>query len=440
MKPFQIHPASFVKGEITLPSDKSISHRAVFIGSIAKGKTILENFSLSKDCLYTLGAFKKLRVKIKKEGRRLTIYGKGLKGLKPIESSIFVGDSGTTIRLLCGVLAGQNFDVTLKAGPSLSKRPMRRVLEPLRMMGANIESLEVRDNEEYPPLVIKGGCRLKAIEYNLPVASAQVKSSILLAGLFAEGVTVVQESIKTRDHTERLLYQCGVDIKIKNQKIFLRPPGILRSPEYILIPGDISSASFFLVAAILLKNSYLKINNIGFNPTRLGLVRVLKRMGANIDLRYKILDKNFQEPLGDITVSSSSLKAVYVKKEEIPSLIDELPILMVAASFAKGKTIIESVQELRFKETDRIRSMMEGLSYMGAKISLQRKRQREDIVIEGVDSLKGAKLHSFGDHRTAMALVVAGLAAKKGESLIDDVSCVSKSFPNFLGILKRIVH
>jgi 3-phosphoshikimate 1-carboxyvinyltransferase len=439
MKPFWIEPASSIKGEIILPSDKSISHRAVFISSIAKNKTKVENFSLSKDCLYTLQAFKKLKVKIVRNKNTLTIYGKGLKGLKKPEGSLFLGDSGTTIRLLCGVLVGQNFNTTLKAGPSLSQRPMRRVLEPLRMMGADIDSLNKKENEEYPPLLIKPVRKLKSIDYTLPVASAQVKSAILLAGLFADGITTVREPIKTRDHTERLLYQCGVDIQIKKEKISVRGSKVLKTAGYIFIPGDFSSASFFIAATILLRDSSLLIKDVGLNPTRLGLIEVLKRMGANIELNYKIPDKDFHEPWGDIFVRSSALKGVRITKDEIPLLIDELPILMVISCFAEGKTIIESVEELRVKETDRINSMVEGLSSMGAKISVEKKDHREDLVIESVGYLKPAKLKTFGDHRTAMSLVIAGLLAK-GKSLIDDISCVDKSFPNFLNILKKVVR
>jgi len=438
MKSFSIHPASFIKGEITLPSDKSISHRAIFVSSVAEGKTKIENFSFSKDCFYTLKAFQRLKVKIIKKGKNLIIEGKGLRGLKQAQRPIFVGDSGTTIRLLCGILAGQDFTTTLEAGLSLSQRPMKRVILPLRMMGACIESLNKKNDEEYPPLIIKGA-KLSGIDYTLPVASAQVKSSILLAGLLADGNTSVKEPIETRDHTERLLYQFGADIKINKDKIFLRPPKRLKSPGYIWIPGDISSASFFLVAVTLLKNSYLKINDVGLNPTRMGLIKVLERMGAKIELKYKIPDKDFQEPSGDILVSSSCLKAVQVKKEEIPSLIDELPILMVACCFAEGKSIIESAQELRVKETDRINSMLDGLLRMGAKIYVEKKNQTENIIIEGKRHLKGTKLHSFGDHRTAMALVIAGLLAE-GKSLLDDISCVSKSFPDFLKILKEVLH
>jgi len=438
MRPLRINPVHCLKGELVLPPDKSISHRAIFISSIAIGKTKIRNFSLSKDCLYSLKAFKELKVKITKEGKTLLVEGRGLRGLKPADGPIFVGDSGTTIRLLCGVLAGQNFNTTLKAGLSLSRRPMKRVIFPLRLMGACIESLNKKNDEEYPPLIIKGA-KLSGIDYTLPVASAQVKSSILLAGLLAEGITSVKEPIKTRDHTERILYQFGVDIKRDKQKIFLKPPERLSSPGEILIPGDLSSASFFLVAATLIKGSYLKIKDIGLNPTRMGLIRVLKRMGAELELKYKIPDKDFQEPSGDISVSSSSLKAVQVKKEEIPSLIDELPILMVACCFAKGRSIIESVQELRVKETDRINSMVEGLSRMGARIYVERKNQVENIIIEGKTPLKGAKLKTFGDHRTAMALVIAGLLAE-GKSLLDDISCVNKSFPNFLEILKEVLH
>lgn len=438
MKSFSISRASFLKGKISLPADKSITHRAIIISSIAKGKTIVDNFSLSKDCLYTLEAFKKLGIKITRKDLKLSVFGEGLYGLKPPKGPIFVGDSGTTFRLLCGILAGQNFSSVLTAGKSLSQRPMLRITQPLRMMGARITSKSKIQNpkEEYPPLTIRGG-KLKPITYKLPVASAQVKSAILLAGLYAEGTTRVIEPIPTRDHTERMLELFKANIKIEKNKIELKGGKELNSPGYIFIPADISSASFFIVGSLILEGSFISISSVSLNPTRLGLIKVLKRMGANITLKYK--DLSSFEPIGDIWVESSKLKSTVVKKEEIPSLIDEVPILMVASCFAEGKTLIESVQELRVKETDRIKSMVESLTKMGAKISLEKKGNLENIIIEGRVDLRGDKLRSYGDHRTAMSLVIAGLKAK-GKTTIDDISCVEKSFPNFLEILKSIMH
>jgi len=437
MSQLLVKPASSIRGEILLPCDKSISHRAVFLSALSEGKTSIENFSASKDCLYTRKAFQSLGVDIVSKGKKIIIYGKGLRGLKPVDSEIFVGDSGTTMRLLCGVLAGQSFDTVLKAGKSLSQRPMKRVLEPLRQMGANIASLNKKKDEEFPPLVIKGS-PLKGIKYTLKIPSAQVKSAILLAALLADGTTQIKEPIKSRDHTERMLSLYGANIKYTKDKITFFPVQKLKPPSHMFIPGDISSASFFIIAAALLKNSFLKINSVGLNPTRLGLVRVLKRMGADIKIKYILPDKKNNEPYGEVWVKSSSLKATYVSEEEIPSLIDELPILMVACSLAKGKSVVASVQELRVKETDRINSMITGLSLMGAKIYVKKRQKKQDMVIEGVNSLKGACVSSFGDHRTAMSLAVAGLNAK-GETIIDDVDCVDKSFPNFLELFKKVV-
>jgi 3-phosphoshikimate 1-carboxyvinyltransferase len=340
---------------------------------------------------------------------------------------------------MLGVLAGQPFSTTLRAGKSLSMRPMKRVAEPLRMMGAKIETRHKRQGprlEEYPPITIRGG-NLKAITYRLPVASAQVKSAILLAGLYAKGITKVIEPIKTRDHTEKMLRLFKADLKIGDRIISIKGNTQLKTPNSIELPGDISAASFFIVAACLIKNSNLIIRSLGLNPTRCGLIKVLKRMGAKIKIKAKKPSGKNWEPVGDLKISSSQLKGTVVKKQEIPSLIDELPILMVAAALTKGKTRIESVQELRVKETDRISSMIKGLTKMGARIRLSKKNRQEDIIITGVKQLKGAKLRSFADHRTAMSLIIASLTARS-DGLIDDVSCVSKSFPNFLQILHKL--
>ncbi|MCM8799361.1 MAG: 3-phosphoshikimate 1-carboxyvinyltransferase [Candidatus Omnitrophica bacterium] len=438
MSSFSISKVSFLKGKIKLPADKSITHRAIIISSISKGKTIIDNFSLSRDCLYTLEAFRKLGIKIIKKDLKLLVYGRGLYGLRPPKSPIFVGDSGTTFRLLCGVLAGQDFSSVLTAGKSLSRRPMLRVTQPLRMMGARIISESKIKNlkEEYPPIIINGA-ELKAITYRLPVASAQVKSAILLAGLYAEGTTKIIEPIPTRDHTERMLKLFKASLTVKKKEIAIKGKRELTSPGYIFIPGDISSASFFIVGSLILEGSSLLINSVSLNPTRLGLIKVLKRMGAKITLKYR--DTSSSELIGDVWVKSSRLRSTVVKAEEVPSLIDEIPILMVASCFAEGRTLIESVQELRVKETDRIRSMVEGLTKMGAKVSLEKNGAKENIIIEGETNLKGNKLNSYGDHRTAMSLVIAGLKAK-GKTVIDDISCIKKSFPNFLEILKGIIH
>jgi 3-phosphoshikimate 1-carboxyvinyltransferase len=456
MKSLLIKPVFGLKGEITLSGDKSIAHRSIILSSLAPGKTTIENFPSNKDCQKTVSAFKKLGIKIRQKSTRkgdqvITVFGKGLEGLKKPKTAIFVGDSGTTLRLLLGVLAGQNFETKLIAGKSLSQRPMFRVTQPLRMMGAKIHARHALGNEEYPPVKIRGGS-LRSITYKMPVASAQVKSAILLAGLYARGKTRVIEPISTRDHTERMLKLFKARIKVQQNSIVIKDGQELVSPGKIIIPGDISSASFFIALASFLPNAKLRIRKVSLNPSRYGVIRVLKRMGADIRVTGYALsaaclpDRQGRqglrvtgyEPMGDIIVKGGILKGTVVKKEEMPSLIDELPILMVAASFAKGRTVFEGVGELRVKETDRIRSMSENLKKMGAIIQINRTAKAENIIIKGVKLLKGAKVKSFGDHRTAMSMVVAGLKAQ-GKTLMDDISCINKSFPDFLALLKPLI-
>jgi 3-phosphoshikimate 1-carboxyvinyltransferase len=337
------------------------------------------------------------------------------------------------MRLLLGVLAGQDFAVTLVADESLSKRPMRRVIAPLRLMGAKISA----QRQEYPPITIQGG-NLKQVTYKMPLASSQVKSALLLAGLYCDGITKIIEPVKTRDHTERMLKLFGAQIKIQGSTISIKGKKELESHRAINIPADISSATFFMVAAAILPGSSLVIKSVGLNPTRMGAIQVLKRMGADIKLKAKSEKLKVYEPVGDIIVKGSNLKGVRVRKEEIPSLIDEVPVLMVAACFACGQTVFEGVGELRVKETDRINSMMRNLQKMGAKIQVKYKNSRPDIFITGTKHLVGAKVSSFGDHRTAMSMAIAGLAAK-GQTVIDDVGCISKSFPGFIKVLKALL-
>jgi 3-phosphoshikimate 1-carboxyvinyltransferase len=440
MGSYIIKPISSFSGKINIPGDKSIACRAVIISAITKAKTSIKNFPANEDCFYTIELFKRLGIKITKDFNKLqpsiAVFGKGLYGLNKPKSPIFAGDSGTAFRLVLGVLAGQGFRVNLTAGKSLSLRPMRRVTEPLRLMGAKIDArLRTQDarNEEYPPLTIIG-TRLKPILYKIPVASAQVKSAILLAGLYASGRTKVIESIRTRDHTERMLKLFKADLKLLRNTIVIKGQIELVSPHKLYIPGDISSASFFFVLASILPNSKVLIKNVGLNPSRLGVIRVLGRMGANIRVASRKSQVTSYEPMGDLVVGSSILKGIKVKRTEIPSLIDELPILMVAACYAEGETIFEGVSELRVKETDRIRSMSENLCKMGASIKIVETCGIENIVIRGVKELVGTKVRSFGDHRTAMSMIIAGLKAK-GRTIIDDIGCINKSFPNFLAIL-----
>jgi 3-phosphoshikimate 1-carboxyvinyltransferase len=424
--PKKIKPAKRIEGKIVLPGDKSISHRAVMIGSIAEGVTAVENFLNAEDCIATTDAFKKMGVNIRLNGKVLVVKGAGLKGLKKPLSKLYLGNSGTTMRLLLGILAGQNFEATLSGDESLSNRPMKRVTMPLRQMGADIQG---KDDANFAPLAIHGG-RLRPIDYVSPIASAQVKSSILLAGLYAEGITTFTEPFKSRDHTERMLTLFNADISIDNLKVLIKRTERLSGTD-ISVPGDISSGAFFIVAALLIRNSEIILSNVGFNKTRTGIIDILKRMGARIEARN--MRENW-EPICDLVVSSSELKAATVEKSEIPRSIDELPVLMTAAIFAKGRTVIKGAAELRVKETDRINSMLYNLNKMGAKVACE----GDDIVIEGTCAFHGAELSSFGDHRTAMAASIAALCSSSGDSVIDDVSCINTSFPEFFNILKAI--
>ncbi|MGB4521499.1 MAG: 3-phosphoshikimate 1-carboxyvinyltransferase [Candidatus Omnitrophota bacterium] len=443
-------PISCIRGEVLLSGDKSIAHRSIILGAISNGKTLINNFPFNDDCLATINVFKKLGIKITRNPKNHTVivFGKGLNGLKQPNRPIFIAESATTLRLLLGILAGQNFKVTFTAGESLSKRPMLRVTSPLRLMGAQINAKKAKTykgrHEEFPPIAIKG-CNLKPITYKMPIASAQVKSAILLAGLFTEGSTRVVEQIKTRDHTERMLRLFSADIKIGEHVISVSGLKELISPANIYIPGDISSASFFIVASLILPNSKIVIRKVGLNPSRMGIVKVLKRMGADILTTYlpagragtgRRLAAKF-EPIGNLLARSSILKGITIKREEIPSLIDELPILMVAACFAQGKTVLQGVEELRVKETDRIKSMCFNLRLMGARVEIVKEGNSENINIYGSRELKGAKVTSFDDHRTAMSMIIAALAAKS-KTEIDDIACINKSFPDFVSLLRSL--
>lgn len=443
MRSFSVRPAACVKGEVSFLGDKSIAHRSIICSSLCTGKTVIKNFPASQDCLNTLKALKKLGVEITQRKEKdknlltLTVLGKGLYGLKKPKSPIFVGESGTTLRMMLGVLAGQDFQVKILAARSLSQRPMLRVAAPLRMMGAQICALTKKSPDgkidEYPPITIRGG-DLNAINYRMPVASAQVKSAILFAGLYAKGITRVKEPIGTRDHTERMLKLFKAGIKVQENQILIKGKARLVSPGNIYVPGDISSAGFFMVLASILADSEIIIKNISLNPSRSGIIMVLKNMGANI---RELSRSHSVEPMGDLLIKSSQLKGITVKKEWVPLLIDEVPILMVAGCFARGKTVFEGVQELRVKETDRVNSMSKNLTKMGARIRVSGSSGSEKIVIDGVKQLKGARVKSFGDHRTAMSMVVAGMAAA-GKTCIDDIACVNKSFPNFLGLVASL--
>ncbi len=420
-----IEPVNRFTGRIKLPGDKSISHRAIMIGAIANGETVVKNILDCDDCNYTMRAFRGMGVAIKREKLATIITGKGLRGLKRPRAAIDVGNSGTTMRLLAGILAGQDFAVTLEGDTSLSNRPMMRVVEPLSAMGVDIKAA----TGGYPPLKIRGGA-VRPIDYRMPVPSAQVKSAILLAGLYAGGTTVIEEGFKSRDHTERMLKYFGCDIKTEGLKVSLRG-GIEMEGKTFEIPGDISSASFFMVGATILNGSKVRINGVSANPTRAGIFKIMSRMGA----RVKVVNKtDLLEPVGDVEVESAATKGIVIEEDEIPAIIDELPVIFVLAALSKGKTVIRGAEELRVKETDRINSMKENLRRMGAVVEVG----KDEIVIEGVTSLKASRaLRSFGDHRTCMAMAIAASAAKGG-SAIDDVRCVNKSFPGFFDVLEEL--
>jgi len=409
------------------------------LAAISDATTRIKNLLMGDDVLRTIEAFQAMGVEITPFGGGVIVQGVGMHGLKNPRRPLYLGNSGTTMRILPGILAGQDFEAVLKGDKSLSKRPMLRIAQPLRRMGVNVAGS--RNTEIYPPLKIRGG-KLKAIKYKSKIASAQVKSCILMAGLFAQGVTSVSEPVKSRDHTERMLRQFGVKCRTKGARSMVWGPAELRSPRIIEIPNDISSAAFFIVAGCILPGVRIVLKNVGLNPTRTGILDILKRMKADIRttgrertitrLRSGQAD---HEPSGDIVVNSSRLKGVTISPGEVVRAIDEIPIIMVAACFAKGKTVIRGVGELRLKETDRINSMVTNLRKMGAEISSSISKQ--NVVINGGRPLHGAEVSSFGDHRTAMSMLAAGLAVKE-RVRVTGLDCINKSFPGFENILKRL--
>jgi len=415
-----------LRGAIYPPGDKSISHRAIIFGSLARGKSKVTNFCPGDDTLNTLKAFQSLGITIEGSGTEYTIWGKGLKGLQEPSDIIDAGNSGTTTRLLTGLLGGQNFFSVLTGDASLRKRPMKRVTEPLRAMGAKIDG---REGGDYVPLAIRGG-NLRSITYHTPVASAQIKSAILLGGLYADGVTEVIEPVLSRDHTERMLKALGAHVETKNTMV--RVEGFSELEAFSLfVPGDISSAAFFVVGGAIIPDSEVTIRDVGINPLRTGILDVLKNMGA--DIKIGEIKEEGGEKRADIIVKSSLLKAVEISGELIPRTIDELPILTVAASQAEGTTIIRDAKELRVKETDRIKAMAEGLRRFGVQVE----EFEDGMAITGPQKLKGARVSSYGDHRVAMAFIIAGLTAS-GETIVEDTAPIATSFPNFMELLDSL--
>lgn len=421
-----ISPKDKINGEITVPGDKSISHRAVMLGSIAEGITEVTGFLMGADCLSTIECFRALGIQIEVNKEKVIVHGKGLLGLSQPSNILDVGNSGTTIRLMTGILSAQSFSSDITGDASIQKRPMLRVVDPLREMGAKIDG---KEGGKYCPLHIEGQA-LKGIHYKLPVASAQVKSAILLASLYAAKETTVIEPAPSRNHTEIMVNYFGGKI-IQKDNIILSSPVKKLTGQYIKVPGDISSAAYFIVAALILPHSELLIKNVGVNPTRDGIITVFKQMGGNIEL----INQRTQcgEPVADILVRSSDLHGIEIGGSLIPKLIDEIPVIAAAACYARGTTIIKDAQELKVKESNRIQTMVSELKKMGASI-----RETDDgMIIEGGSALRGAQVESYHDHRVAMSLAIAALKAEK-ETTINNSDCVSISFPNFFSYLEKL--
>lgn len=415
-----------LRGELEIPGDKSISHRAIMFGSLAKGTTEVTHFLQGADCLSTISCFQKLGIEIENNTDKILIHGKGLYGLSAPTSILDCGNSGTTTRLISGILSGQNFTSTLTGDSSIQKRPMKRIMDPLGQMGADITSIH---GNNCAPLTIRGR-HLKGIHYHSPIASAQVKSAILLAGLYAEGETSVTEPYVSRNHSEIMLSYFGADIKTENNTVILLPEPILEGQK-IAVPGDISSAAYFIAAGLLVPGSEILLKNVGINPTRDGILRIAKEMGGNIELLNVNTDNG--EPTADLLVKFSSLKGTTIGGEIIPTLIDEIPIIAIMAAFATGTTIIKDAAELKVKESNRIQVMVDNLKAMGADIE----STDDGMIIHGGKDLHGAVIDSHNDHRIAMSFAVASLLAD-GHMTILDKNCVDISFPNFYNDLNRL--
>ncbi|WP_313076398.1 3-phosphoshikimate 1-carboxyvinyltransferase [Lacrimispora sp.] len=420
--------ASPLKGEITIPGDKSISHRSVMFGSIAKGTTEISHFLSGADCLSTISCFQSMGVSIDIKGDSVIVEGRGLHGLKNPVDTLDCGNSGTTTRLISGILAAQDFDVTLTGDDSIQKRPMKRIMEPLTLMGAQITS--IKDNG-CAPLSISGK-KLHGIHYTSQVASAQIKSSILLAGLYAEGETRVTEPYISRNHSEIMLKYFGADVKTEGTTACIAPPKELFGNK-IKVPGDISSAAFFIAAGLIIPGSEILIRNTGINPTRDGILSVCRDMGANITLLNENTDSG--EPTADILVKYSSLHGTTIEGSIIPRLIDELPMIAAMACFAEGETIIKDAAELKVKESNRIEVMVQNLTAMGADVT----ETEDGMIIRGGRPLHGVVIDSKLDHRIAMTFAVTGLCAD-GETEILGADCVNISYPGFYKDLEKLGH
>lgn len=417
-------PGGSLSGTFRVPGDKSISHRSIMLGSLANGTTEVTGFLEGEDSLATLQAFRDMGVVIEGPHRgRVTIHGVGLHGLKTPPNTLYLGNSGTSMRLLAGLMAGQSFDVEMTGDESLSKRPMNRVANPLREMGAEIDTAE----EGRPPMLIKGGCSLKGITYTLPMASAQVKSCLLLAGLYAEGSTTVTEPAPTRDHTERMLKGFGYDVQVNGDTVTVKSGGELTATN-IDVPSDISSATFFMVAASIAPGSDITLEHVGINPTRIGIINILRLMGANLELLNE--REVGGEPVADIRVRYALLKGIQIPEDQVPLAIDEFPAIFIAAACAQGQTVLTGAEELRVKESDRIQAMVDGLQILGVDIQ----GTEDGAVINGFGpegSFGGGEIITHHDHRIAMSFTVASLRASKPIKVLDCAN-VATSFPSFI--------
>ena len=426
MSNYTVQPSAGLRGAISVPGDKSISHRSIMLGSLARGTTLVRGFLRGEDTISTLGAFRAMGVKACDDGDTIRIHGGGLHGLTEPDDVLDCGNSGTSMRLLTGMLAGQKFFSVLTGDRYLRNRPMGRVIEPLVGMGAKISG---RVGGTRAPLAIQGE-KLRGISFESPVASAQVKSALLLAGLYADGETQVTEPSLSRDHSERMLRYFGADIEPLTNGARIRGGRVLEGQE-VQVPGDISSAAFFIVAALLVPDSELLITGVGMNPTRTGSIDILLRMGASIEQMNA--RETSGEPVADLLVRSSSLRGIEIGGDLVPRAIDEFPVICVAAACAEGKTVLRDARELRVKETDRIAAMAANLAKAGVAVA----ETEDGMEITGGERILGCTVDSFGDHRIAMSMLIAGLVGT-GETTVTDVGCISTSFPSFLDLLKRV--
>ena len=421
---YQVQPGGKLSGHIKVPGDKSISHRSIMLGAIAEGVTTIDGFLLGEDTLATLHAFQQMGVDIERDEKHIHIKGVGLHGLKPSKTELDLGNSGTSVRLLIGLLAGQAFDSALVGDESLMKRPMRRVIDPLIDMGASITC----DDDGTLPVEIKGGQQLKSIEFEMPVASAQLKSCLLLAGLYASGETIVIEKAATRDHTERMLSAFMHPVQRQVERISIKPAQQLIGTN-IHVPADFSSAAFFIVGASICSGSDIVLKDVGVNPTRHAMLEIMELMGANISLENERIESG--EPVADIHVKSNELNGIDIPEHLVPIAIDEFPAILVAAACAKGKTRLTGAAELRVKESDRIQSMQDGLLALG----IDAVATADGMIVKG-GQFNGGEVQSYGDHRIAMAFAVAGMKATE-PVIIHDCANVATSFPGFIEIANK---